>query len=129
MWRPDPGDYVAAAARVLGVPASELERLPGLGLAESALHAPFADFGGEDAYPTLELKAAILLERLVRNHPLPDGNKRTAFLLTVAFLERNGRPQRGADVRRDVELVRRVAAREADLEEIVSWVTERFERA
>jgi len=35
MWRPDLGDYVAAATRVLGAPTSELERLPSLGLAES----------------------------------------------------------------------------------------------
>ena len=60
------------------------------------------------------------------NHPLPDGDKRTAFLLTVAFLERNGRPQRGPDVGRDVELVRRVAAGETDLDEIVGWIDARF---
>jgi death-on-curing protein len=28
---------------------------------------------------------------LVKNHPLPDGNKRSAFLATVEFVERNGR--------------------------------------
>jgi prophage maintenance system killer protein len=27
----------------------------------------------------------------VKNHPLPDGNKRCAFLSTVEFVERNGR--------------------------------------
>ena len=128
MWRPDLGDYVAAAARVLAVPASELEHLPGLPLAESALAAPFAGFGQEEAYPTLELKAAVLLERLVRNHPLPDGNKRTAFVLTLAFLEQNGRPWGPPDVERDGGMVERVAGGEVELEEIVDWIEERAAR-
>jgi hypothetical protein len=37
-----------------------------------------------ERYPTLLEKAAVLLER---NHPLPDGNKRTAFIVTGLFLE------------------------------------------
>jgi Fic/DOC family len=52
-------------------------------LAESALHAPFASFGGTDAYPTLVEQAAVLLQHLAKNHPLPDANKRAAFLLTA----------------------------------------------
>ena len=91
MWRPDLEDYLATARVVLELPYEQLRRLPGLPLAESALAAPFAGLGEEEAYPTLEQKAAVLLERLVRNHPLPDGNKRTAFLLMLLFLERNGR--------------------------------------
>lgn len=125
MWRPDRGDLVAVATRVLGVSASSLERLPNLGLAESALAAPFAGFGSEDAYPTLELKAAVLLERLVRNHALPDGNKRTAFILTLTFLEHNGVEWSPPDVEVDGHMVERVAAGEAKLEEIVSWIEDR----
>jgi len=45
---------------------------------------------GEDAYPALDRKAAALLESLVRNHPLFDGNKRTGWTLLVAFLWING---------------------------------------
>jgi death on curing protein len=44
-----------------------------MALAESALHALFASFGGLEAYPTLMEQAAVLLEHLARNHPLPDG--------------------------------------------------------
>jgi death-on-curing protein len=83
VWRPDLGDYLAAAAEILGVSEERLARLPRIRLAESALAAPFAGLGEEDAYPTLELKAAVLLERLVRNHPLPDGNKRAPFAMTI----------------------------------------------
>ena len=125
MWRPDRGDYLAAAAEILGVSEERLARLPRIELAESALAAPFAGFGDEDAYPTLELKAAVLLERLVRNHPLPDGNKRTALAMTIDFLEQNGRAWGDPNVAIDAEAVRRVAAGAAALEEIVAWIRDR----
>ena len=44
---------------------------------------------GEEAYPTLEKKAAHLLYFIIKNHPLTDGNKRSAALLFVEFLDRN----------------------------------------
>lgn len=50
MWIPRREDYVGAAAVVLGLSYRDVERLPGLTLAESALAAPFASFGG--AHPT-----------------------------------------------------------------------------
>lgn len=56
-----------------------------IGLLDSALHRP-----GVDAYPSLEEKAAVLLETIVRNHPLVDGNKRLGWLSTVVFLGLNG---------------------------------------
>ncbi|MDQ3648292.1 MAG: type II toxin-antitoxin system death-on-curing family toxin [Actinomycetota bacterium] len=125
MWRPDLGDYLITAGEVLGASLEQLERLPRLDLAESALAAPFAGFGDEDAYPALELKAAVLLERLVRNHPLPDGNKRTAFALLVGFLKRNGLTWGEPDVALDAGLVERVAAGAVELEEIERWIRQR----
>ncbi|HET7686335.1 MAG TPA: Fic family protein [Candidatus Limnocylindria bacterium] len=50
-----------------------------IGLAETALAAPQAGFGGVEAYPDFETKAAVLCWHLLKNHPLPDGNKRCAF--------------------------------------------------
>lgn len=67
----------------------------------------------------------MLLERLVGNHPLPDGNKRAALAMTIDFLEQNGRRWGEPDVAIDAELVRRVAAGEAALDEIVAWVRRR----
>ena len=61
-----------------------------LGLLDSALSRPRASAFGEDAYPTLELKAAALLHSLVKNHALVDGNKRLSWLLTMMFLDLNG---------------------------------------
>ena len=60
------------------------------GLLDSACHRPSATVFGEDAYPTLILKAAALLHSLTANHPFIDGNKRTAWLATVVFLRDNG---------------------------------------
>jgi death-on-curing protein len=125
MWRPELGDFLAVAGVVLELPRERLRQLANLHLAESALAAPFAQFGGREAYPTVERKAAVLLERLVRNHPLPDGNKRTGFLLTLIFLERNGREWAAPDVGEDGETVRRIAAGELGLEQIVSWIRRR----
>ncbi len=61
------------------------------GLLESALARPQSSVFGEDAYPTLQGKAAALLHSLVRNHALVDGNKRLGLAGTIAFLGVNGR--------------------------------------
>ena len=79
----DPEDALAAVAR-LGL------YLRDEGLLFSALARPAASAFGVDAYETIELKAAALITSIARNHALLDGNKRTAWVLTVAFLNING---------------------------------------
>lgn len=61
-----------------------------VGLLASALARPATTLFGADAYPSLAMKAAALMESVVRNHPFVDGNKRSAWTLTVAFLWMNG---------------------------------------
>jgi death-on-curing protein len=61
-----------------------------VGLLDSATARPRSSAFGEDAYPTIILKAAALLHSLVNNHALVDGNKRLAWLATVVFLDLNG---------------------------------------
>ncbi|MPV49295.1 type II toxin-antitoxin system death-on-curing family toxin [Pseudactinotalea sp. HY158] len=56
-----------------------------LGLLASAAHRPGVRLFGVDAYPSLDLKAAALLQSIVGNHPLVDGNKRLGWLATVVF--------------------------------------------
>jgi prophage maintenance system killer protein len=58
-------------------------------LADSALHAPAAGFGETDLYPDFVDKAAVLVVRLAKNHPLPDGNKRCAWVALRLFVEIN----------------------------------------
>jgi death on curing protein len=122
---PEFGDFCDIAAEILGTTPEQIARLPNVGLAESALAAPRAGFSDVDLYPSLAEKAAILLERLARNHPLPDGNKRTAFLMTVRFLEVNGLPLHGTLPDVDVPLVERAAAGQVGHEAIIEWVSER----
>lgn len=60
------------------------------GLLDSALARPKTTLFGEFAYPTIEMMAAAMHQSLVKNHPLIDGNKRTAWLLLITFLFMNG---------------------------------------
>jgi len=60
------------------------------GLLDSAAHRPGTTLFGEDAYPTIFDKAAALLDSIVRNHALVDGNKRSGWLACATFLDVNG---------------------------------------
>lgn len=61
-----------------------------VGLLDSAVARPRSNAFGEDAYPTISLKAAAFLHSLTNNYALADGNKRLAWLATVVFLDLNG---------------------------------------
>lgn len=119
------GDYCRIAAEVLGTTPEQVARLPRIALADSALASPRAGFGDHDAYPTLIEKAAALVEHLARNHPLPDGNKRCAFLAAERFLAANGRPITDADPDTDVPMVEKIAAGEATPNQIIAWLERR----
>jgi death-on-curing protein len=83
-------DYIAIAVAVTGQEVATLVNATNTDLADSALHAPSASFGGEEFYPDFVDKAAVLVVRLAKNHPLPDGNKRAAWASLRVFLEING---------------------------------------
>jgi death on curing protein len=87
-------DYLLIADAVTGIPAETLAKLPRIDLADSALHAPRAEFGGVEFYPEFAVKAAVLCARLLRNHPLPDGNKRAAWVSLQEFIARTDTPGR-----------------------------------
>lgn len=79
-------DLVAIATRIgRGEP-----RIRDLGLLQSAAVRPGTSVFGEDAYPDLATKSAALLESLVRNHALVDGNERLGWLALVLLLALNG---------------------------------------
>ncbi|WP_435194620.1 type II toxin-antitoxin system death-on-curing family toxin [Streptomyces sp. NRRL F-5630] len=59
-------------------------------LLDSALHRPYGQMLGTEAYPGLFTKAAAHLQSLAINHPLVDGNKRTAWISTVVLLRLHG---------------------------------------
>lgn len=57
---------------------------------ESSVNQIYQTFGGNDCYPTLEEKAAMLLYLITKNHSFSDGNKRIAASCFLYFLEKNG---------------------------------------
>ena len=61
-----------------------------VGLLESAAHRPTTSLWGQEAYSSLDEKASALLESLVGNHALVDGNKRLGWLAVVVFYAING---------------------------------------
>lgn len=56
---------------------------------EAVIGAIYQGFGDQELYPTVEDKAANLLYFVVKDHPLADGNKRSAAALFITFLDRN----------------------------------------
>ncbi|WP_371579926.1 type II toxin-antitoxin system death-on-curing family toxin [Streptomyces sp. NBC_01314] len=85
------------------------------GLLESAVHRPSASMFGQEAYTDLFGKAAALLQSLVINHPLVDGNKRTAWTSCVVFLAMND-----VQLRPDIDAAERlvIAVATGDMDEV-----------
>ena len=88
-----------------------------LGLLDAATHRPQSVLYGQQAYPDVDTKAAVLLDSVVRNHALVDGNTRLGWLATVVFYGLNDvtldAPDDGA-----TELVMAVARTELEIDEI-----------
>jgi hypothetical protein len=80
-----------AIAKLVGLPAMFawsscwMGTVPARGVGSDQLRPDRYDHRGRHS------PAAVLCWHLVKNHPLPEGNKRCAFLATVEFVERNGR--------------------------------------
>jgi death on curing protein len=81
-----PEDLVHLAALLLGAPPPVRD----MGLLGAAAARPQTTVFGEDAYPDVWAKAAALLQSIVKNHALVDGNKRLGWLATAVLLELNG---------------------------------------
>jgi death on curing protein len=125
------GDFLLIAESITGIPAEVLgssERV--ISQADSALHVPGSEFGDVETYPTFAEKAAILCARIIQNHPLPDGNKRTAFICMVEFIERNGRLlELGAADTTDrvADVLVGLASHSISEREFVDWVADRLQ--
>lgn len=104
----------------LGLPLRDL------GLLEGAIARPASSAFGKDAYQTLELKIAALIDAINRSHPLIDGNKRLSWVCSVVFARLNEQdlaaPQKEID-----RVIRAVASGKADLNYLAGWVQEHLE--
>lgn len=82
----DLDDVLDLIRRLLGDPPP----IRDIGLLGSAVARPQTAVFGQDAYPDIWSKTAALLQSIVNNHALIDGNKRLGWLATAVFLEING---------------------------------------
>lgn len=57
---------------------------------ENVLAKPLVQFEGEELYPDLFTKAAVLLYSMIASRPFVDGNKRMALLCALFILRTNG---------------------------------------
>ena len=116
----DLDDVIELARRLLGDPPP----IRDVGLLGAAIARPQTTVGGEDAYPTVWLKAAALLQSVVNNHALVDGNKRLGWLATAVFLAINGSSVAGASNEAVFDLVMDVAASAHPIEQIAAALAE-----
>ena len=126
----DLADYLAIAVEVTGLELATILKVTNLDLADSALHAPAAGFGDTDFYPDFVDKAAVLLVRLARNHPLPDGNTRAAWVALRVFVDINGwrwDPKPGVDEAEAAVLA--LAAGEWDEATTATWLQDHLRSA
>lgn len=120
----DLDDLIELARQLLGDPVPTRD----IGLLGSAAARPGTIAFGHEAYPDLLTKSAALLQSIVGNHALIDGNKRLGWLATAVFLEING--VAASDLTNDVvhDLVIWVASENPDLDEIVARLRETLGR-
>jgi death on curing protein len=100
-----------------------------LGLLDSAAHRPQASAFGREAYPTIHGKAAALLDAVVRQHALVDGDKRLGWAAAAVFYDLNGFDLDPPSVDEAVDLVVAAAAGHLDLgklsETLAGWARPR----
>ena len=110
----DLADVLALASRLLGDPPP----IRDVGLLESAVARPRTVVFGVEAYETIWTKAAALLQSIVNNRALIDGNKRLGWLATAVFLELNDIPISQASNDDVYEFVLSVASGSPEVDEI-----------
>lgn len=94
---------------------------------ESAAARPKQTVFGEDAYTSIEEKAAALCESLIKNHPFLDGNKRTAFAAMYMFLYKNGYVLIASE-EDATKTTLQVASSKIDLKTLSSWIANNIEK-
>ena len=90
VWQLTHADAQAIIARTRSeFPQDRLFGLENGDKLKSVVATIYQSFAGQDLYQTTEQKAANLLYLMVKDHPLVDGNKRSAAALFIEFLSRN----------------------------------------
>ncbi len=96
--------------------------LPGIrdeGLLESSIEHPLSLFSYSN--PTLFELAAAYAERIIKNHPLIDGNKRTAYVVMLLFLKVNNYELIAPKEERAMKCIQ-LASGEIDQKNFAAWL-------
>ena len=89
----------------------------------AAVGRPQQSAFGEDAYPTLALKTAALMQSLAQSQSFVDGNKRIAWICAKVFLQINDATIHASDVEA-YELFVNGIANGMSIQDIAEWITE-----
>ena len=119
MWCPETADVLRMHCKIIKRTggAGGVRSIP---LIESAIHRFYAAFSGQEAYPTIEEKAAAVACGLIQNHGFVDGNKRIGVaIMRLILLQNNVLIQY---TQKDlVQIALAVADGKADIPDIVAW--------
>ena len=114
----DLDDLIELTILLLGEPPP----IRDIGLLGSAAARPQTTAFGEDAYPDVWTKSAALLQSILKNHALIDGNKRLGWLAAAVFLELNGESPSKVSNEVVYDLVYGVASGDLSVDEIGSLI-------
>lgn len=82
-------EFLGVIDKMKGDFASDVFAQPKDDSFNSSVNQIYQTFGGEELYPTLEEKAAMLLYLIVKNHSFLDGNKRIGASCFLYFMDKN----------------------------------------
>ena len=88
---------------------------------ESAVAQPRMTFGGQELYPSIAEKAAVLGFSLTKNHPFLDGNKRIGHAAVETFLVLNGY-EIDATVDEQEQVITDIASGKINREVFTEWI-------
>ena len=92
------------------------------GRLESALAAMRQEVFGEELYPEIHEKAAVLLRGIIADHAFVDGNKRTGMMSALIFLNYNGYDTSELADKELEDFAVQVAVEHLDVPTIAAWL-------
>lgn len=92
------------------------------GRLESALAAMRQEIFGEELYPTIFEKAAVLLRGIIADHAFVDGNKRTGIMSALIFLNLNSYDTASLANKELEDFAVQVAVEHLDIPVIAEWL-------
>lgn len=91
------------------------------GYLDLIIEKPFTEYFGEEQYPGIFMKAAVYWHGLATSHCFSDGNKRTATMSALVFLELNGFELKATDEEL-FEIALKLATGETSMEDVAAWI-------